>query len=101
MHYHYVTDARGDVTDNVPFCSDSCHQDWDAMNNLDYCGWNGSHESDYNEYCASCGVIANAGENSCDHQRDNFVVSRFASEDGETCEHGNWIQLPYAMISHR
>ena len=101
MHYYEINDSKGDLVELVPFCSDSCHVEWCARMNLAYDGWNGAHESEYNEYCAACGVIANAGDESCEHQQDNFVVNRFLSEDGETCEHGNWIQLPYKRLEQR
>ena len=98
MHYHIIT-SHGETVDAIPLCSDSCHQDYDRDHGYGYCGWNGAHESlDYNSYCAQCGVITGCGPESCEHQRDNIVVNRFRSVDGETCEHGNWIQVPERML---
>lgn len=99
MHEHYITDDNGNTVDVITFCSDSCHTDWHAGNGTEYEGWNGAHESaDYNSYCAQCGVIAGTGPEACSHQKDNFVVNRFTSDDGETCDHGNWIQLPKRLL---
>ena len=102
MHYHQIEDSNGDLTGLVPFCSDSCHQEWCQVNQVAYGGWNGSHEgSDYSEYCSNCGVIVSVGsmDESCACQRDNVVVNRFTTESGETCEHGHWIQLPGSQVS--
>jgi hypothetical protein len=100
MHYHEIDDANGDLSELIPFCSNSCHRQWCADWGATYAGWNGAHEgAEYNEYCASCGVIAHAGdEDACACQRDNVVVNRFTTEEGETCEHGKWIQLPRERI---
>ena len=99
MHEHNIEDARGDLADTIPLCSDSCHRDYCADRGLAYDGWNGCQESpDYNSYCAQCGVIAGCGPESCECQRDNIVVNRFLSDAGETCEHGHWIQLPARML---
>ena len=94
MHYHYITDAHGDIVEAVAFCSDSCHREWCRENDQEYGGWNGCHEGgDYPEFCAQCGVYA-GGTPQCDCQANNVVVNRFPSAQGEKCEHGNWIQLP-------
>jgi hypothetical protein len=102
MHYHEINDENGDLSALIPFCSDSCHVEWCRVNDVEYGGWNGAHEgADYNEYCASCGVIAHAGDDdACEHQRGNVVVNRFTTEDGETCEHGKWIQLPRERVDY-
>ncbi len=98
-HHHYINEENGDLADIIVFCSDSCHQDYDRDHDLRYDGWNGAHESaDYNEYCASCGVIAGCGPESCEHQRDNVIVNRMLRLAGEMCSHGNWIQLPERML---
>lgn len=101
LHYHEIDDAKGDLSELVAFCCDSCHQEWCHINGYDYGGWNGCHGSDVNEYCRNCGVIANCGseDDYCEHQADNIVVNRFLSEDGERCKHGNWIQLPVSHIN--
>lgn len=100
MHEHNIEDSRGDLVDVIPFCSDSCHRDWHLKQaSAEYEGWNGAHESpDYNAYCANCGVIAGCGPESCEHQRNNILVNRFPSDEGEMCSHGNWIQLPERMM---
>lgn len=100
MHIHERTDERGDITDVITFCSDSCHRDWCAATGADYGGWNGCHESpDYGAYCTACGVIAGGAR--CECQRNNVVVNRFTSDAGEMCEHGNWLQLPAWMLDER
>lgn len=104
MHEHYIEDSKGDLTDVVTFCSDSCHRDWhDVKSRGEYEGWNGSHEgsTDYNSYCAQCGVICGCGPEACDHQRENVLVNRFPTKKGERCEHGNWIQLPSTFHHNR
>lgn len=102
MHYHFINDDRGELLDIMPFCCDSCHQQWCKENGAEYGGWNGAHESgdygDYLEFCAQCGTVA-GGPYECDCQRDNVVVNRFPSDDGEQCEqHGNWLQVPLNFI---
>ena len=100
MHIRQLEDARGDLADVIPFCSDSCHRDWCQATGTEYAGWDGCHESpDYNSYCAMCGVIAGCGPDACEHQRENLVVNRFVTRDGETCGHGHWIQLPAALLA--
>lgn len=98
MHYLHIEDARGDVVDLVAFCSDRCHQQWCRGHRVEYGGWNGCQEGpDYPEWCANCGTYA-GGEAECECQRDNVVVNRFLSDDGEKCEHGHWIQLRADML---
>jgi hypothetical protein len=98
MHVHQIEDEQGELSDVIPFCSDSCHREWCGRHNIEYGGWNGAHEaSDGGEYCANCGVTCATGEESCEHQRDNVLVNRFTTEKGVQCEHGNWIQLPRRM----
>lgn len=93
MHYHHLTE-RGEVVDLVPFCCDACHRDWCEAEGIAYDGWSGCHEgSDYPEWCASCGTFA-GGTAECDCQRDNILVNRFPSAEGERCECGNWLQIP-------
>lgn len=96
MHLHYVEDERGDLVDAVTLCSDACNRDYAGES---YAGWNGCHESEFTTYCAACGVVIPGLEDACEHQRDNVVVNRFASETGEKCEHGNWIQLPSSLVA--
>jgi hypothetical protein len=99
MHQHNLEDSRGELTDTIPLCSDSCHRDLCEARGLVYDGWNGCLESpDYTAYCAQCGVVAGIGPDACQCQRDNVVVNRFLADDGEACEHGNWIQLPAHLL---
>lgn len=91
MHEHLIIDDSGDTVDAVPLCSDACHRDWAGD---DYQGWNGAHETEFTTFCAQCSVVI-PGEDACACQRDNVVVNRIPREDGEKCEHGNWIQLPW------
>jgi hypothetical protein len=98
MHYHYIEDNKGDLVDLVPFCSDSCHVAWCESNAETYGGWNGCQEGgDSVEFCANCGVVT-GGTYECDEQRDNVVVNRVLSTDGEKCSHGHWIQLPSSYL---
>ncbi len=95
MHYHYIDDARGDVVDLVPFCSAACRKEWCERRGIEYPGWNGCREGgDSEEYCAACGVICHTANDSCQCQRDNVIVNRFITPQGERCKHGSWIQLP-------
>lgn len=100
MHEHAITDETGDTVDIIALCSDSCHR---AYAGDAYEGWSGAHESEFTTYCAQCGVViagVTEDENGspCEHQRDNVVVNRFLSEEGEKCEHGLWIQVPMALL---
>lgn len=95
MHQHYIEDSRGDLIDAIPLCSDACNRDYAGEN---YRGWNGCHEMEFTTYCRNCGVVIPGFEDACQCQRDNVFVNRFLSDDGETCEHGNWIQLPFDLI---
>lgn len=93
-HYHYIEDD-GELVDLIPFCSDSCHREHMS---LAYDGWNGCHEGgDSAEFCAHCGAFA-GGSAECDCQLQNVVIHRLPSEEGERCEHGNWLQLPARML---
>lgn len=94
MHVHLIENGAGNIVDAVPFCSDACHRAYCASHSdLTYGGWHGCQEGgDAVEFCAACGVVCWGYD--CDCQRDNVVVNRFASDSGEKCEHGNWIQLP-------
>ena len=61
MHAHYIEDTRGDVVDEVLFCSDFCHRTWCVAAGLRYGGWNGALEgsTDYAQFCEQCGAPAN------------------------------------------
>jgi len=82
-----------------PLCSDNCSREFAGD---DYAGWNGCHESEFTTYCVQCGV-AIAGvtdeDKTCNCIRSNVVVNRFRSDSGETCKHGNWIQLPAHFLN--
>ncbi len=95
MHYHTIEDRYGNLVGLIPFCSDACNRAYcNEHDDIEYQGWNGCQEgSDYVEFCAQCGVVA-GGAYECNCQGDNVVVNRFRCDDGEKCEHGNWIQLP-------
>lgn len=90
MHLHEIKDQSGELVELVKFCSDACNRDWAG---LDYQGWSGCHETEFTTYCVACGVVI-PGFDACEHQTSNVVVNRFLSDEGERCEHGNWIQLP-------
>lgn len=95
MHYHICEDAEGEVYDLVLFCCDACHRAWCAKHDIMYGGWSGCYEGTGSvEYCAHCGTVASLSPDACECPRDNVVVNRFLSKQGEKCKHGNWVQLP-------
>ena len=97
MHELLIEDERGDIVDALPFCSDSCHR---AYAGERYAGWNGAHELEHTTFCVACGVVIAADDDdTCDCQLRNVVVNRFRSDTGETCEHGNWIQVPASYLA--
>jgi hypothetical protein len=101
MHEYLITDETGETVDAVPLCSDWCHREHAGD---EYAGWDGAHESEFTTWCAQCGVvIPGASEDDamqpCECQTRNVVVARFLSDAGERCEHGNWVQLPAAMLA--
>jgi hypothetical protein len=99
MHEHYLEDDFGDLVDIVPFCSDSCHRDWCATNDETYGGWNGCHETEFDQWCASCGVIIGGFQSAedddpdgeCDH-RYPVIVNLIGEPEAEYCEHGTLIR---------
>ena len=95
MHVHLIENGENNIVDVIYFCSDACHKEYcNKHSDLTYDGWNGCQEGGESvEFCANCGVVA-GGTYECDCQQDNVVVNRFLSEEGEKCEHGNYIQLP-------
>ena len=95
MHAHIIENGKNNIVDIIYFCSDVCHREYcKSHTDLTYDGWNGCNEgSDSVEFCSNCGVVA-GGTYDCDCQKYNMVVNRFPSEEGEKCEHGNYIQLP-------
>lgn len=95
-HAHYIED--GQLVDEVRFCSDSCHRDWCADQGVEYAGWSGCHELEFTDYCAQCGVVLPGLEDACEHQLGNVVVNRFRSDEGERCDHGNWLQVPECLM---
>ncbi len=91
--------------DDRHVCSDACNRDLSGDN---YAGWDGCHETEFTRFCDNCGVVIPGiettyayAEQPCECQRNNMVVNRFLTADGEKCEHGNWIQLPMAYLSER
>jgi hypothetical protein len=105
---HYIgTNANGDYLgdgDLLPFCSESCRTEYAREHDISEDLYLTSDGSDSNEYCAACGVIAHVGAeqfkdgDACQCQADNLVVNRFTCDTGETCKHGNWIQLPVSYL---
>ena len=93
MHIHSIQED-GQTVEQFDLCSDACNRQFAGEG---YAGWNGAHEAEFTTYCASCGV-AIPGEDACEHQLTNVVVNRFLSDEGEKCEHGNWIQLPASYL---
>ena len=54
MHYVEIEDNEGDLIDAIPTCSESCARQYCSDNNLEYGGWNGCRELEFNDYCGSC-----------------------------------------------
>lgn len=92
MHSHYIEDARGDLVDIIPFCSDSCHRQWHQDASEPYEGWNGAGESEFNEWCQQCGVIiGGSAEDDCGHLYP-VVVNLIGIPEDVYCEHGTLIR---------
>jgi hypothetical protein len=51
-HLQFIEDKKGDIVDQVVFCSDYCHQ-----SHPDYDGWNGCIEISTSEICAKCNQL--------------------------------------------
>lgn len=51
-HMVTINDERGDIVDARYYCSDYC-----ASTDSLYAGWNGCHELQDSEPCASCGEV--------------------------------------------
>lgn len=59
-HVHTVEDEYGDLVDVVIFCSDRCHRDYCVEQDVEYEGWYGLVEHEYDPengapVCAQCG----------------------------------------------
>jgi hypothetical protein len=54
MHLHLIEDENEQLVDAIDLCSDFCHKDYCDINNLEYRGWNGCNESEFNTWCANC-----------------------------------------------
>ena len=54
-HIHDTEDAIGDLLDRFYFCSDYCHKSWCQNQNIDFDGWNGCHELEFDGTCDACG----------------------------------------------
>lgn len=97
MTYYIATNIDGDYLgdgDVIPFCSEGCRNDFARRHAYGEALYMESDNS-VNEYCAECGVVMIGPDDDwCECQRDNIVVNRFISGNGERCEHDNWIQLP-------
>jgi hypothetical protein len=57
MHLHLIEDDEGQLVDAIDLCSDFCHQDYCHTENLEYRGWNGCNESEFDTWCANCDVL--------------------------------------------
>lgn len=54
-HYKEINDTlTGDLLDVLVFCSDFCHYGWCEENKVEYQGWNGCHELEFDDNCAQC-----------------------------------------------
>ena len=57
MHLHLIEDQEGQLVDAIDLCSDFCHKDYCDTNHLEYRGWNGCNESEFNTTCEECGDL--------------------------------------------
>ena len=55
MHLHLIEDQEGQLVDVVELCSDECHQLYCDHYDLEYRGWNGCEEAEWNTKCEECG----------------------------------------------
>ena len=55
-HLFLVEDVDGDLVDQIVFCSDYCHREYTAKENLKYGGWFGCQEISFTQPCAECGA---------------------------------------------
>jgi hypothetical protein len=53
-HYLEIEDSKGDLVDVLVFCTDFCHEAYARQNGLEYKGWNGCHELDFDQNCLYC-----------------------------------------------
>ena len=54
MHLQLIEDLDGQLIDVIEFCSDFCHRD---ASGVEYQGWNGCNESEFNTVCQNCGAV--------------------------------------------
>jgi len=52
-HLQLIENLDGDLIDVVEFCSDFCHSD---AAGVEYQGWNGCNELEFNSPCQNCGT---------------------------------------------
>ena len=57
MHYVMIDNSEGDLIDAIPVCSESCARQYCSDNNLEYDGWNGCHELEFDDFCGSCNSV--------------------------------------------
>mgnify|MGYP003627665358 FL=1 len=65
MHLHLIEDANGQLVDVVELCSDSCHQYYCDSHDLEYRGWYGCCEAEFNTTCEECGDLIEGVEGEC------------------------------------
>jgi hypothetical protein len=53
-HKHDINGPDGDILDRVYFCDDYCHRSWCQNQNIDFNGWDGCHELEYDTPCDAC-----------------------------------------------
>ena len=52
-----IEDDEGELIEAIPMCSDSCGWQYCSANELDYSGFNGCHELEYDDYCGNCNSV--------------------------------------------
>ena len=57
LHYVMIDNSEGDLIDAIPVCSESCARQYCSDNGLDYDGFNGCHELEFDDYCGSCNSV--------------------------------------------
>jgi len=53
-HKHDVDGPDGDILDRAYFCSDYCHKEWCDTKGIEYAGWDGCHELEFDAACDQC-----------------------------------------------
>ena len=57
MHYVMIDNSEGDLIEAIPVCSESCGRQYCSDIGLDYGGFNGCHELEFDGLCGSCNSV--------------------------------------------